>query len=78
MKFAGVFGSVARKEAKLSSDVDILVKFSKPVSLLDLIRLENLISKKIGRKVDLVTEESLNPLIKNNVLRDLKPIYEKR
>jgi len=78
VEFAGVFGSVARDEVGNNSDVDILVRFRKPVSLLGLIRLERMISQKIGRKVDLVTEDSLSPFIRQEVLHDLKPIYEKR
>jgi len=78
VKFAGVFGSAARGEAKNTSDVDILIKFSEPVSLLGLIRLERMISEKIGRDVDLVTEDSLSPFIKEEVINDLKTIYEKR
>jgi len=78
VKFAGVFGSVARGENKDGSDVDILVKFGKPVSLLELIRLERMLSEKLEKDVDLVTEDSLSPFIREEVLRDLKPIYEKR
>jgi uncharacterized protein len=78
VKFAGVFGSFARGEAKSSSDIDILVRFKEPISLLGLIRLERMISEKIGREVDLVTEDSLSPFIKEDVLHDLKPIYETR
>ena len=78
VEFAGIFGSFARGESKSASDVDILVRFSKPASLLGIIRLEKMISEKIGRVVDLVTEDSLSPFIKEEVLHDLKPFYEKR
>lgn len=78
VKFAGFFGSFARGEAKKTSDIDILVRFSEPISLLGLIRLERIISEKIGKDVDLVTEDSLSPFIKEEVLHDLKTIYEKR
>lgn len=78
VEFAGVFGSFSRGEMKETSDVDILVRFITPVSLLKLIHLERMISKKIGREVDLITEDSLNPLIRQEVLQDLKPIYESR
>jgi len=77
VKFAGIFGSVARGEAKNDSDVDILIKLGKPISLLGLIRLERMISDKLGRNVDLITEDSLSPFIKEEVLHDLKPIYER-
>ena len=78
VEFAGVFGSVARGEANEKSDVDILVKFKESPSLLGLIRLENVLSEKIGRDVDLVTENSLHPLMRDEVFRDLKLIYGKR
>ncbi len=78
VEFAGVFGSFSRGEMKETSDIDILVRFITPVSLLKLIHLERMLSRKIGREVDLITEDSLSPLIKQEVLRDLKPIYEAR
>jgi len=78
VEFAGVFGSVSKGEVKDDSDIDILVRFRKPISLLGIIRLERMISEKIGREVDLVTEDSLSPFIKKEVLNDLKPIYGKR
>mgnify|MGYP001104650556 CR=1 FL=1 len=46
----GVFGSVARGEATDQSDVDLLVYFSKPKSLLTLVALERQISTALGRK----------------------------
>ena len=78
VEYAGIFGSVARGEDKDTSDIDILVKFRKPISLLGLIRLERMISEKIGKEVDLTTEDSLSPLIKEEILHDLKSIYETR
>lgn len=75
--FAGVFGSHARGEAKQNSDVDILVRFGRPVSLLDMGGLQVDLSEALDKYVDIVTEESLHPKIRKNVLNDLKVIYEK-
>jgi predicted nucleotidyltransferase len=36
----GVFGSVARGEGTTDSDLDLLIEFDEPVSLFDLVRLE--------------------------------------
>ncbi len=72
----GVFGSVARNEDTPESDIDLLVKLKQPVGLIDFIRLEDKFGEVLERKVDLATEESLHPLIRQNVLRDLKVIYE--
>ncbi len=77
VSYAGVFGSVARGEAGATSDIDILVRLDRPMSLLELIHLERELSEKVGRDVDLVTEDSLHPLIRDEVLRDIQTIYEK-
>lgn len=65
---AGLFGSFARQEARKKSDVDILVKFRGSKSLLDLARLEIELEKKLGIKVDLLTYDSIHPLLKERIL----------
>lgn len=72
----GVFGSVARGEDTGKSDIDLLVKLSKPIGFIEFIRLEDRFVEVLGRKVDLATEGSLHPLIRQNVLNDLSVIYE--
>ena len=73
----GLFGSYSRNENKKGSDIDILVKFKETLSLLQLIRIENELSKKLGVKVDLVTEGALkNTRIKLSIEKDLKIIYK--
>ena len=78
VRYAGIFGSHARGEAGAESDVDILITFEKPKSLLDIVRLEREISTSLGRDVDLVTEASLSPYIRDAVLRDLRVFYGAR
>lgn len=75
VEFAGIFGSYARGEADIDSDVDILIRFKTPKSLLDIIGLELELSDSLNRKVDLVTEAALCPHIQKNVLKDLQSIY---
>jgi len=72
-----IFGSVARGTAKKSSDVDVLVKFSKPVSLLDLVRLQRELSEVLGQPVDLVTEKALSPYIRSQVMSEAQVVYER-
>lgn len=67
---AGIFGSYARGEQRKSSDIDILIKFKEGKSLLDLARLEIMLEKKLGKKVELVTYDSLHPLIKDKILKE--------
>ncbi len=67
---AGIFGSFARGEAKKSSDVDILIKFKKEKSLLDVVRIERELSEKLGRKVDLVNYGIIHPKLKKQILQE--------
>ncbi len=72
----GIFGSFARNEQNAKSDIDLLVKFKDTPSLLQLIKIENELSKKLGFKVDLITEGSLkNIKIKAQIKKDIKIIY---
>lgn len=75
---AALFGSVIRGEAKKTSDVDILVRFNRRKSLLDLVRLQFILEDKLKKKVDLLTYDSVHPLLKNIILNEQKVFYEKR
>ena len=76
VKYARVFGSVSRGEAREDSDVDLLIKLIKPVSLYTFFDLQDELEEALGRKVDLVTENSLNKFLKPYILPDLKTLYE--
>ena len=71
----GVFGSMARGEATEQSDVDLLVRFTKPRSLLDMVRVEREISASLGRNVDLVTENAISPYLREKVKEGLRVVY---
>lgn len=73
----GIFGSYARNENHPDSDIDILVRFRDTITLLQLIKLENDLSDKLGVRVDLVTEGALtNKKLKKSIDKDLTIIYE--
>jgi predicted nucleotidyltransferase len=60
------------EKTKKGSDIDILVELKKSPSLLELIKLENELSKILGIKVDLVTIGALkNKIIKRNIEKDI-------
>jgi len=71
VKSIGVFGSVARNEQTGESDIDLLVEFSKPVGFVTFMRLENFLSEQLGKQVDLVTSDSLKPVIRQDVLSEV-------
>lgn len=68
----GIFGSFIRDEQDQNSDVDILVDFEKPISLVKFIKLENALSKILGVKVDLVMKKALKPAIGKRILEEIK------
>jgi len=75
LKEAGVtrsslFGSYVRGENRADSDVDILVELPKGNSLLDLVKLEKKLEKALGKKVDLLTYNSVHPLLKDYINKD--------
>jgi uncharacterized protein len=70
----GVFGSFVRNAQREDSDVDLLVTFREPPSLLKFIELENYLSDLLGVKVDLVMKSVLKPRIGDRVLREVVPL----
>jgi hypothetical protein len=71
-----LFGSFVRGEADPDSDVDLIVAFSGPTGLLALVRLERELSEVLGRGVDLLTEESISPYLRERIQREQRVIYE--
>jgi predicted nucleotidyltransferase len=71
-----LFGSTARGEAAASSDVDLMVELPAEPTLLDLVRLEREFSSALGKKVDLLTRESISPYIRDSIANDLVVVYE--
>lgn len=69
-----VFGSMARGEARESSDVDLLVTLAPGTSALALGGLLLDAQELLGRRVDVVTEASLHPALRERVLADAVPL----
>lgn len=74
--YAGIFGSVSRGEDRPDSDIDILVRLGKPMGMFSYMNLIKAIEELLGRKVDIVTEQSLNKYVRPYVIKELKTIYE--
>ncbi len=75
VEYAALFGSAARGEAGPTSDIDVLVRYSKTPGLFGHIGLAQTLEDTLHAKVDLVTERSLHRLLIPHVKRDLKVIY---
>ncbi len=78
VEYIGVFGSVARGQARPDSDVDILVKFTGPATFAAYLNLDKSLRQSLGRDIDLVTEGAVNKFLRPQIERDLKLIYGKR
>ncbi len=76
--YAGVFGSYAKNTHQETSDIDLLINYKKPFSYFDLVRLEQELEKISGKKFDVVTEASLSPFIKNDVVKEAQTVYGQR
>ncbi len=75
VKRASVFGSVVRDDFSNKSDIDLLVDLPEGSTLLDLIKLEDELKEKLGRKVDLVTFDSIHPALRQTIMAEQVPIF---
>lgn len=71
ISYLGVFGSYVRREQKNTSDVDILVEFNRPGTLIEFIHIQNLLGDILGVQVDLVEMSGLKPAIRPYVLAEV-------
>ena len=78
VKKAALFGSIVREEATEKSDVDLLVEFEGKKSLLDLVGLKLELQEILNRKVDVLTYDSLHPLLKDIILNEQVVILWKK
>jgi len=69
----GYFGSYSTGNYHQHSDIDILVSFNKKVGW-KFFDLKYFLEEKIGKRVDIVTERSIKPQWKENILEEVKYI----
>lgn len=65
-----LFGSAARGDDRSDSDLDLLVEMEPGRSLVDHVALKQDLEGLLGRDVDVVTEQSLHPRLRDRVLRE--------
>ncbi len=69
-----VFGSMARGDADDTSDVDLLVSLPKGRSGLALGGLLMDVQDLLHRRVDVVSERGLHPMLRENILKEAVPL----
>ena len=65
-----VFGSVARREARQDSDIDLLVEAPEGTSSFGFIRFQQLIERVLGREIDLVEYGGLKAKLDDDIRRE--------
>jgi len=68
----GLFGSYARGDQNLKSDIDLLVEFEENTQdLYELkLQLKDFFKKNLGVEVDICREKYIKPRIKNSILKE--------
>jgi uncharacterized protein len=67
-----VFGSRARGEASLASDLDVLIDLEPGRDLLDIVAIKQDLEALLGCAVDVVTPSALSAHMKEQVLREAR------
>jgi|SRR3989338_4741914 len=69
----GVFGSYARGDNNVNSDVDVSIELNRrvPVGLFAFARIKFYLENLLGKKVDLVIKSGIKPIIKARILSQL-------
>jgi predicted nucleotidyltransferase len=71
-----VFGSYAKGNETIKSDIDIIVDISKSIGIYQFIGLKQDLAKSLNKKVDLFKPNNLEPIIKDKILAEAVTIYE--
>lgn len=69
-----VFGSVARGQARIDSDIDLLVDAPQGAAIKDLLSLRSTFEEILGRPIDLITYGGLKAGIDDDIRREAVPL----
>lgn len=69
-----IFGSFARDEARPDSDLDLLVEYVPGRTGFAFVEFCEQVEELLGRRIDVVTEKSLHPLVRDQILRQAVPL----
>lgn len=72
---ASLFGSFARGDNTESSDIDLILQLNNDKNLFDLAEIKVDLEEKFNRKVDVLTYNSINPHIREEILKDQEILF---
>lgn len=70
-----LFGSVARNESRIESDVDILIDYDAKRGLFGFVDLKHYLESLLKCDVDLVTKQALHPALKRKILNEAIHVF---
>ena len=71
---AAVFGSTVKGQLRPESDIDILVRIDRNISLLDFVGLKLDLEQALSRRVDLVEYDTIKPRLRKQILEEQEMI----
>jgi Predicted nucleotidyltransferases len=74
VKSLEIFGSYARQEQSQKSDLDLLITFTQPYSLWELLDVKEFLTAKLRIKIDLVPKDSIKPLLREQIIQEAIPV----
>jgi len=77
--YLALFGSILREDFGKQSDIDVMIKLDRNLSFFELAEIEEKLQNlfKTEHPIDLLTEKSISPLIKDSIMNNLEVIYDK-
>lgn len=69
-----IFGSVARGDDTPDSDLDLLIELGPDCNLIDHIAIQQDLEDFLKKKVDVVEQDAIHPLMKEQVLSEAVPL----
>ena len=78
ISYLALFGSYARGDQTSDSDIDLLVQYHQRVGIFDHVASQLAVEKLLQKSVDLVSINSLDPMLRPNIMKDIQVIYDQR
>jgi predicted nucleotidyltransferase len=72
-----LFGSTARGDAAVASDLDVFIDYDRAsrFSLIELVGIKQLLESRLGVEVDVTTRDSLDPLLKDRIEASAERVF---